>query len=332
MTLSIRDLAIQIGTDRVVHVDALDVPAGGRLGLVGESGSGKTLTAMSIAGLLAPEIRVNGSVQLDGRELVGRADRSMARIRGAEIGVVFQDPLRALNPMMRIGRQIAEAVRLGNRPISGAEIRSRVVELVDQVGLSGVEGVTRRYPHQLSGGQRQRTLIAVAIASRPKLLIADEPTTALDVTVQEGILDLLLELSTTRRMALLFVSHDLGVVRRVSERVAVMYGGRLVETGTARSVLERSHHRYTEALIAASPWLTGPTERAELIGRPLDAIPGSVPEFGQFPEGCGFRDRCTHAIDRCAERPPATTTSDDHTFTCWNPAHMREADLHDIRT
>ena len=208
--LEIRDLTVTIGAHQIVSIDALDLPAGRRLGIVGESGSGKTLTAMSIAGLQPRDAVVGGSIRFDGQEIVGMPPGRLAALRGSQIGVVFQDPLRALNPTMRIGRQVAEAFRL-HEDLPRADRRTRVLDLLRQVQLRDPEGLYRRYPHQLSGGQRQRVLIAIAIACRPKLLIADEPTTALDVTVQKGILELLVELSDAHDMGLLFVSHDLGL-------------------------------------------------------------------------------------------------------------------------
>ena len=324
--LEIRDLSVRIGPHQIVSIEELDVPQGRRLGLVGESGSGKTMTAMSIVCLQPREARVTGSIRLDGRELVGLSDRELAGVRGAEIGVIFQDPLRALNPMMRIGRQVAEAVRL-HEDLSRGEIRQRVLELLTQVHLPEPGKLLRRYPHQLSGGQRQRVLIAVAIACRPKLLIADEPTTALDVTVQKGILDLILELSRTQDMALLFVSHDLGVVRAVSDHMAVMYGGHLVETGPVDTVVDHSRHRYTEALIAASPGQAAPDDLEALLGRPLAAIEGSVPPLGGFPSGCRFRSRCPHQIDACADDPPIIRVAADHRHKCVNPAVAVGAEL-----
>lgn len=317
--LEIRDLRVTIGRHQIVHIDALDVPAGGRLGLVGESGSGKTMTAMSIVGLVPAEAVVEGSITFDGRELLGRSERDMSKVRGAEIGVVFQDPSRALNPMMRIGRQISEAIRL-HVDLSRPQRKERVIDLLRQVQLPEPERILRRYPHQLSGGQQQRVLIAIAIASDPKLLIADEPTTALDVTVQEDILRLLVRLSEERSMGLLFVSHDLGVVRFVCDHIAVVYGGNLVEFGPTDDVVERSRHRYTDALLAANPGIPMADEIEQFVGRRLDVIRGSVPALGGFPAGCRFRKRCDHETDACSEPPPITELEGGHAFRCWNPA------------
>jgi len=315
--LEVTDLRVTIGRHQIVHIDSFSVAAGGRLGLVGESGSGKTMTAMSIVGLLPDEARVTGSILFEGRELLTRSDKQMARVRGADIGVVFQDPSRALNPMMRVGRQISEALRL-HMKLSRSERHQRVISLLEQVQLPDPETLLRRYPHQLSGGQQQRILIAIAIACDPKLLIADEPTTALDVTVQEEILRLLVSLSEQRSMGLLFVSHDLGVVRFVCDQVAVVYGGNLVEVGPTNDVVDAPRHRYTSALLAANPGIPAADEIDTFVGQRLTVIRGSVPAFGDFPEGCRFRNRCDFEVPTCAE-PPSTTVEGAHRFRCWNP-------------
>ena len=323
--LEVRDLRVTIGRHQIVHIDSIDVGVGDRLGLVGESGSGKTMTAMSIVGLLPDDARVTGSITFDGRELLGRSDVEMSRVRGADIGVVFQDPSRALNPMMRVGRQISEALRL-HLKLSRAETRARVVHLLEQVQLPDPETLLRRYPHQLSGGQQQRVLIAMAIACDPKLLIADEPTTALDVTVQEEILRLLVHLSEERSMGLLFVSHDLGVVRFVCDHVAVVYGGELVEVGPTKEVVERSQHRYTAALLGANPGIPAADEIEQFVGRRLTVIRGSVPALGDFPEGCRFRNRCDAATDSCREVSPTTALGSGHRYRCWHPVR-RSSDV-----
>lgn len=328
--LSIRDLTIHIGPDQIVSIDQLDIGRGTRLGLVGESGSGKTMTAMSIVGLQHRACRVAGSVRFEGRELLGRGDKELARIRGAEIGMIFQDPLRALNPTMRVGKQIGEVIRLHSRT-ARAHVRERVLELMAQVRLPDPGRLARCYPHQLSGGQQQRVLIAMAIAYDPMLLIADEPTTALDVTVQKEILDLLVRLSVEKEMAILFVSHDLGVVKAVSDQVAVLYSGQLVEVGPSDQVIEDPRHRYTEALIEANPGLISAEENDDVVGRPLRAIAGSVPAPNTAPSGCPFRNRCTHVTDACAVVPPATRLGPERRFTCWNPSIDAKAGSHGTR-
>jgi len=319
--LSIRDLRVRIGKLELVHVEHLDIPAGRRVGLVGESGSGKSVTAMSIAGLQAREAQLSGSIRFDGRELVGLSDTAMARIRGAKVGFIPQDPTRALNPTTRVGKQVAEALQL-NTGLGRAAIRERVLELFAQVRLPDPETLATRYPHQISGGQQQRVLIAMAIAARPQLLIADEPTTALDVTVQNDILRLIVELSRAENMALLFVSHELGVVRAVCDDICVIYGGKIAEFASADDIVERPRHRYTQALIGANPGLPEGDEIARQTGRRFDVIQGSVPSVGRFPVGCRFRNRCGHATDRCTEEPAATVAGAGHWVKCWHQVGM----------
>ena len=322
--LSIRDLKVWIGPHEIVAIEALDIAVGRRVGLVGESGSGKSITAMSIAGLQPREARLTGSIVYQGRQLIGLSDREMAGIRGAHIGFIPQDPSRALNPTMRIGRQVAEALRL-NTDLGPVAIRKSTLELLDQVQLPDVEQLARRYPHQLSGGQQQRALIAMAIAARPRLLIADEPTTALDVTVQNEILRLIVDLSQQHGMSLLFVSHDLGVVRSVCDDIGVIYGGQLVEFGLSREIALRPRHRYTEALIGANVGLPQGDEIARLMGRRFNTIDGTVPPAGRFPSGCRFRNRCRFATERCAEEPLTVERAPGHRLKCWNPVEVGEA-------
>lgn len=317
--LELRDLRVHIDRHEIVHIDELDLPAGARLGLVGESGSGKTMTAKAIAGLLPDEAKTSGSVRFGGRDLLSLSDSEFAGIRGDKIGFVFQDPARSLNPMMRIGRQVSEAVRL-HTDLKGRAVTDRVIELLEQVQLPDPVSLVRRYPHQLSGGQQQRVMIAAAIAADPELLIADEPTTALDVTVQEEILRLLIALSEERKMSLLFVSHDLGVIRFVCDRVAVIYGGRVVETGGVDEVIARPRHRYTNALLGANPGMPKVDEHSSFIGERLETIRGSVPAVGRFPSGCRFRNRCEYESAACAEDPPAQAGGEGHRYSCWHPA------------
>jgi len=317
--LEIDHLEVRIGRHVITEVERLDVAAGTRLGIVGESGSGKSMTAMSIVGLQPKDAKVTGSIRFNGRELIGLSDRDLAAVRGREIGVIFQDPAKALNPMMRIGRQVGEAIRL-HTELRRDEVRQRVVDLLRRVHLPDPEGLVRRYPHQLSGGQQQRILIAMAISCDPQLLIADEPTTALDVTVQNGILSLLRELSDERGMGLLFISHDLGVVQSISERLAVVYGGNLVETGPTDDVIADPRHRYTEALLNVNPGIAPDDELEATLNQKLGVIPGQVPALGRFPAGCRFRGRCDHESERCAEAPPVTVVSPDRTVKCWHPA------------
>ncbi|MFM2113478.1 MAG: hypothetical protein RL643_436, partial [Actinomycetota bacterium] len=296
--LNLRNLRVTIDDFEIINIDELALQPGARLGLVGESGSGKTMTAKAIAGLLPNEAKVSGEVNFDGQNLLTLGDRDLAKVRGKRIGFVFQDPARSLNPMMRIGKQVSEAIRI-HTDLKGKAVTDRVIDLLRQVQLPEPETLLRRYPHQLSGGQQQRVMIAAAIAADPDLLIADEPTTALDVTVQEEILRLLISLSEQRKMSLLFVSHDLGVVRFVCNEVAVIYGGNIVEAGDIDSIINRPRHRYTAALLAANPGMPKDDNFSAFIGRRLQTITGSVPAVGRFPSGCRFRNRCQHASDKC---------------------------------
>lgn len=263
--LEISNLRIAIGERTLVALDALSVEQGERLGLVGESGSGKTLTVMSIMGLLPSMMTVSGSVSFQGQQLLGMPETALARLRGKDIGMVFQDPSGSLNPTKRIGTQIAETLRLHTR-LDRGQVHARVLELMDRVHLPDPPRLVSRYPHELSGGQQQRVMIASAIACRPTLLIADEPTTALDVTVQERVLELIRELSEEDGMALIFVSHNLGVVQSISDRIAVMHDGGLVELGTADQVIRHPEQEYTKKLIAANPGIPDAEELARLAG------------------------------------------------------------------
>jgi peptide/nickel transport system ATP-binding protein len=317
--LEIRDLRVSIEGREIIHIDHLDLQSGSRLGLVGESGSGKTMTVKAIAGLLPDDTKISGSIKFDGRDLLTLSDREFANVRGNKIGFVFQDPARSLNPMMRIGKQVSEAIRI-HTDLKGSAVTEKVIDLLGQVQLPDPASLLRRYPHQLSGGQQQRVMIAAAIAADPDLLIADEPTTALDVTVQEEILHLLISLSEKRKMSLLFVSHDLGVVRFVCERVAVIYGGNIVGSGLIEEVVTNPLHRYTSALLAANPGMPKDNNFSAFMGKRLQTITGSVPAVGKFPSGCRFRNRCQFATDECSTVPPTVTTDSDHQYLCWNPS------------
>lgn len=316
--LHLRNLRVTIDDHEIINIDDLALQPGARLGLVGESGSGKTMTAKAIAGLLPNEAKVSGEVNFGGQNLLTLGDRELAKVRGKRIGFVFQDPARSLNPMMRIGKQVSEAIRI-HTDLRGQAVTDKVLDLLRQVQLPEPETLLRRYPHQLSGGQQQRVMIAAAIAADPELLIADEPTTALDVTVQEEILRLLISLSEQRKMSLLFVSHDLGVVRFVCNKVAVIYGGNIVEAGGIDNIINRPKHRYTAALLAANPGMPKDDNFSAFIGRRLRTISGSVPPVGRFPSGCRFRSRCQHASGQCETTPPVTTSAPDHRYLCWHP-------------
>ncbi|WAL65547.1 ABC transporter ATP-binding protein [Amycolatopsis cynarae] len=248
MTVGVRGLSVLAGDVPLVRDVSFELGEGERVGLIGESGSGKSLTASAIMGLLPEGLRATGSIMFHGKHLLGASERELSRLRGNDLAMVFQEPMTALNPLMRVGRQVAESIRL-HRRVSSREANRIAGELLDAVDLSGV---ARAYPHQLSGGQRQRIMLAIALANDPSLLICDEPTTALDVTVQAQVLDLILTGVARRSAALLFITHDLAVVAQVCERVLVMLDGRIVEEGSTRDVLTEPRHEYTRKLLAAS--------------------------------------------------------------------------------
>ncbi len=302
--LSVEGLTVRAGSIELVRDVSFEIGPGERVGLIGESGSGKSLTALSLMGLLPEGVTAGGTARLRGRDLVGVPERRLKDLRGQDVSMVFQEPMTALNPLMRVGAQVAEVMTLHGRPAGQA--RARAVELLGRVRLPQPEQVARAYPHQLSGGQRQRVMLAIALANEPGLLICDEPTTALDVTVQKQMLDLIAEVAP----ALLFITHDLAVVASVCERVLVMYGGRVVESGPIREVFGNPRHRYTEGLLAASKL----TPR----GTRLPVIAGSVPAAGHFPDGCVFRNRCPHATSACEQEP--ALTGEGHAHACRHPA------------
>ncbi len=290
-TAAVREVSFTIGQGEV-------------LGLVGESGSGKSVTSLAIMRLLVPQARASGQILFEGHDLLRLSQDEMREVRGEKISMIFQEPMTALNPVMRIGDQVAEAVlahqRNGDR-ISKNEAWERAVEALRTVSIPDVERRARDYPHQLSGGQRQRIMIAMAIVNRPTLLIADEPTTALDVTIQAQILELLAELRHKFGLAMLFISHDLAVVSEVSDRIAVMYAGALVEMGPAQAVFRTPAHPYTMGLLKSVPTLR--TNRHE----PLRTIEGTVPAITALPPGCAFEPRCDRRVEKCAAALPALT-------------------------
>jgi oligopeptide/dipeptide ABC transporter ATP-binding protein len=300
------------GVRRVIRAaDGVDfqIGRGEILALAGESGSGKSATGLSLVGLLPTPGRVtSGRIVFEGRDLRGLDERGMRRVRGARIGVVFQEPMTALNPAFTIGSQIAEALEV-HGVARGAAARARAVELLDAVRIPEPARRAADFPHQLSGGMRQRVLIAAAIACRPPLLIADEPTTALDATIQAEILDLLDAMRRESGLSVLLITHDLGVVARVADRVAVMYAGRIIETAPTRAVLESPAHPYTRGLLASVP--------GRVPGARLDAIPGAVPDLAALPEGCAFAPRCAERFEACDRaRPVASDVSPGHAARC----------------
>ncbi len=284
------------------------------LGLVGESGSGKSVTSLALMRLLPPNARVKGEILLTNgngsADLLQLSEGSMRPLRGSQLAMIFQEPMTALNPVMRVGDQIAEAV-LAHREVQKSDAWIQAVTAMNEVGISDSERRSRDYPHQLSGGMRQRVMIAMAIVNRPKLLIADEPTTALDVTIQAQILDLLAELRAKFGLTMLFISHDLAVVSQVADRVAVMYAGNLVELGSKSDIFHAPAHPYTRGLLDAVPTLK--TDR----GRPLETIEGTVPPLHAVPAGCPFEPRCGFRVEECARSlPPLVEVSDGHWARC----------------
>jgi oligopeptide/dipeptide ABC transporter ATP-binding protein len=298
--LSVRSLTTKfdLGGRTVAAVSdvSFDVRAGETLCLVGESGSGKSVTALSIMRLVQPPGRIaSGSILFRDRDLLRLSEADMRRVRGAEIALIFQEPMTALNPVLTIGSQIAEALIVHGKA-NRAEAHRRAITLLDAVKLPDPARRVRDYPHQLSGGMRQRVLIAIALACRPALLIADEPTTALDVTIQAEILDLLREMKSQFGLSLLLITHDLGVVAETADRVAVMYAGRIVEESPVRALFRAPKHPYTQGLLASMPGATPGTR--------LRAIEGTVPDIGALPPGCAFGPRCPQHVARCDIAPP----------------------------
>jgi oligopeptide/dipeptide ABC transporter ATP-binding protein len=324
--LSVRDLRVGFVTEggRVQAVDdvSFDLRPGEVLAIVGESGSGKSVTAQTIVGLTrGPNSRIEGSVRFRDSELIEADEEALRRIRGVEIAMVFQDPMTSFNPVYRIGAQIVEAIR-AHREVSKAEARERAVELLDSVGIPAAARRVDDYPHQFSGGMRQRAMIAMALALDPDVLIADEPTTALDVTVQAQILELLRRLNRERGLATILITHDLGVVAEVADRVLVMYAGRVVEQGTLDEIFYDAQHPYTWGLLGS---LTQPDrERPQR----LPQIPGAPPSLLDPPRGCHFRPRCPHEFARCSELPGLDARLPDaaeHRDRCWlTPERKRE--------
>ncbi len=299
--LSVTDLTVELQTSRgmvpAVRGVSFELEKGGTLGVVGESGCGKSVTALAIMGLLPDGARTTGRVDLDGTDLLTLDEAARCGIRGNRIAMIFQEPMTSLNPVQRIGRQIAEPLRL-HRGLRGANARDEVLRLLDRVGLPDPARRINAYPHQMSGGQRQRVMIAMALSCAPDILLADEPTTALDVTIQGQILDLLNELVDDTGMGLILISHDLGLIGETTENVAVMYGGAVVEQGATDRLFAQLAHPYSQGLFAAIPRL-GEARRG-----PLPTIAGTVPELADFPPGCAFADRCAKATDVCWRLTP----------------------------
>ena len=311
--LSIRGLRVEFDTDsgsvQVVRGVDLDIEPAETVALVGESGCGKSVTALSIMRLMSGRV-VGGQIEFRGKNLASLSEADMRSVRGAQIGMIFQEPMTSLNPVFRVGQQIEEVLVL-HQSLSAAAARAQAIELLGRVGIPSPTERAQQYPHELSGGMKQRVMIAMAIACRPALLIADEPTTALDVTIQAQIMALLRSLQQELGMAVLLITHDLGVVAHSAARVNVMYAGKVVEHGAVRDIFKRPAHPYTRALLGALPDPAQPEKR-------LEAIPGRVPSPAMLPPGCAYCARCKHAFEPCpTEQPPLFTVQAAHVAACF---------------
>lgn len=314
--LEVNNLHVQIQTQHgVVHAVrgiSFYLDQQETLAIVGESGSGKSISVKSVMGLLPKNGKVTeGSILLEGKDLTKYSERQMQAVRGSDISMIFQDPMTSLNPTMTVGKQIVEVLKEHRKDMSKAQMKARAVELISLVGISNPEARFGQYPHQLSGGMRQRIVIAIALACDPKILIADEPTTALDVTIQAQILDLMRDLQKKIKTSIIIITHNLGVVANIADRVAVMYGGRLVETGDVRELFYETKHPYTQGLLASIP-------KASDKGNTLTAIPGTPPDLMDPPKGCPFAARCTKTMLVCQQYlPEDTKCSETHHAHCW---------------
>jgi len=321
--LVIKDLAVEFasadnGTVQAVNGISYSVKPGEIVAIVGESGSGKSVSARAVLGLVPspPGRIVGGSITFDGIDLLGLDDQAIRDIRGKDISMVFQEPMTSLNPVLSIGRQLTEAMQL-HLGLKRDEANARAVELLKLVGISDPEARLTQYPHQLSGGMRQRVMIAMALSCRPKLILADEPTTALDVTIQAQVLSLMNDLCKDMGVALVIITHNLGIVARYAHRVNVMYAGRIVESGDATALYRTPSHPYTVGLLNSVPRLDQPR------GTMIEPIPGSPPDLAALGSGCAFAPRCRLATNRClAEQPPFAEISDGHSSACWEIAAL----------
>jgi peptide/nickel transport system ATP-binding protein len=325
--LSVEDLRVGFATEgglvRAVDGVSFELRPGEVLAIVGESGSGKSVTAQTLIGLTrSNNSRIEGSVVLAGEELVNASDAELRRLRGEQVGMVFQDPMTSFNPVYRLGAQVAEAIQAHRPEVGRSEARARAIELFDSVGIPNPEQRVDDYPHEFSGGMRQRAMIAMALALDPEVLIADEPTTALDVTIQAQILRLLEDLNRERGLATILITHDLGVVAEVADRVLVMYAGRIVEQGTLDEIFYDPQHPYTWGLIGSLTRLDRPRPKR------LPQISGTPPSLLDLPGGCAFRPRCPHAFGKCAQLPNLDARLADapvHRDRCWlDPEQKRQ--------
>jgi peptide/nickel transport system ATP-binding protein len=313
--LSVRDLVVEFptrrGTLRALDHVSFDLMPGEVLGMVGESGAGKSITGAAIIGLIEPPGRIaGGEVRLKGQRIDNLPVEAMRRIRGKRIGMVFQDPLTSLNPLYTVASQIIETIRT-HADVSEAEARKRAVALLDRVGIPAAARRIDDYPHHFSGGMRQRVVIALALCAEPELVIADEPTTALDVSVQAQIIEVLKDICAERGAAVMLITHDMGVIAETADRVAVLYAGRLAEIGPVRDVIQRAEHPYTRGLMGSIPTLTQVSDR-------LVQIPGSMPRLNAIPPGCAFNPRCEKVFDRCrVERPEPLERPGGRRVACW---------------
>ncbi len=312
--LSVRDLVVQFPTRRGVltAVDGVsfDIARGEVLGVVGESGAGKSMTGAAIIGLIEPPGRIaGGSIHLDGERIDNLSPTAMRRVRGKRIGMVFQDPLTSLNPLYTVAEQLVETIRT-HLALSERQARDRAADLLDAVGIPAARRRMDDYPHQFSGGMRQRVVIALALAAEPEFVIADEPTTALDVSVQAQIIDVLKRLCSERGAAIMLITHDMGVIAETADRVAVMYAGRVAEIGPVRDVVKSALHPYTKGLMGAIPTLAQSEDR-------LLQIPGAMPRLTEIPDGCAFNPRCGEAFDRCRRERPSPMPSGSRDVACW---------------
>ncbi|MFP4597570.1 MAG: ABC transporter ATP-binding protein [Persicimonas sp.] len=324
--LSVRDLRTYFFTDDGVlpSVDGVsfDIERGKTMGLVGESGSGKSVTSLSILGLIPkpPGKIVGGEILFEGNDLTKYSEKQLRRVRGNDISMIFQEPMTSLNPVYTIGNQIVEAIQL-HQDVNYKEARELSIHMLERVGIPSPHERVDEYPHQMSGGMKQRAMIAMALTCKPKLLIADEPTTALDVTIQAQILDLLRELQDEMGMSILFITHDLSVVAEICDDVAVMYAGQIAEYGSAETIYATPSHPYTKGLFSSLPQIDA--AHATRKDR-LYVIPGMVPRPQDFPSGCRFRSRCEFATDECSDLPPIKNQEAGHFSACWYADEVRE--------
>jgi peptide/nickel transport system ATP-binding protein len=323
--LKVENLRVEVPTRRgnLIAVDdiSFDIAPGEVLGVVGESGACKSLTGAAIIGLLEPPLRIaGGRISLGGRRIDTLRYEQMRRVRGKEIGAIFQDPLTSLNPLYTVGHQLVETIRT-HLDMNAAEARSRALALLKEVGIAAAEQRIDHYPHQFSGGMRQRVVIALALAANPRLIIADEPTTALDVSIQAQIIALLKRLGRDHGTAIMLVTHDMGVIAETADRVAVMYAGRIVEIGPVRTIIDRPSHPYTVGLMASIPRTSGRRGR-------LQQIDGSMPRLTAIPPGCPFNPRCPEAFDRCRVERPELMPAKESLAACWLYAEAKAERAH----